>query len=449
MIFRREATQITNEGGLWDSAMEMYPQVGGRPFRAPKYGFSFKAGTKITFAHLNQESDVLSWQGAQIPLIGFDEVTHFSEAQFFYMLSRNRSACGVKPYVRATCNPDADSWVAKFIAWWIGEDGFPIRERSGVIRWMTRINGEVIWSDTRPAGDEGADWKSVTFIPSRISDNPALLRKDPGYLANLKALSRVDRGRLLDGNWRIRPAAGLYFPRHEVAILDVAPTDVVEKVRAWDLAATPVSEINTDPDATAGVLMGRRANGRFVILNVVRMQEPANRVRTSVTNIAGHDGTETRISIPQDPGQAGKEQAQSYTAMLAGYGVSVRRPSGDKVVRAEPLAAQWQAGNVEIMRGPWLEAFLDEMEGFPEALHDDQVDAAADALVMLANRLKTDIFIPEVGEQVAELLDRVVPGTRSAVDGTCGACSAYCEGMCSERGMRVGERDPGCVFWYN
>ena len=87
--------------------------------------------SKVTFAHIERDEDVHKWQGAQICEIGFDELTHFSEKTFFYMLSRNRSTCGVTPFVRATCNPDADSWVAKFIEWWIDKDtGYPIQERS-------------------------------------------------------------------------------------------------------------------------------------------------------------------------------------------------------------------------------------------------------------------------------------------------------------------------------
>jgi hypothetical protein len=81
---------------------------------------------------------VHAWKGAQITLICFDELTHFSAHQFFYMVSRNRSTCGVRPYIRATCNPDADSWVADFLSWWIDpESGHPIRERAGVLRYFS------------------------------------------------------------------------------------------------------------------------------------------------------------------------------------------------------------------------------------------------------------------------------------------------------------------------
>ena len=92
---------------------------------------------------------MFNWQGAEIALLGFDELTHFTAYQFFYLLSRNRSTSGVKPYVRATCNADADSWVAKFIEWWIDDEGYAIPSRSGVIRYFVRIEDTIEWGDTR------------------------------------------------------------------------------------------------------------------------------------------------------------------------------------------------------------------------------------------------------------------------------------------------------------
>lgn len=389
VIFRRQSVQITNEGGLWDSAMAMYPLIGARPVKSPTLCFVFPSGAKVTFAHLNQESDVLGWQGAQVPMLAFDELTHFERSQFFYLLSRNRSTCGVKPYVRATCNPDADSWVAEFIVWWIGEDGFPIQERAGQIRWFCRIADQIQWADSPAAlvaahGIAPEDAKSVTFIPALVTDNPALLRADPGYLANLKALGRVERERLLLGNWRIKPAAGLYFPRHNVSILDIPPADVIATCRAWDLAATPPTEASPSPDATAGVLMARTRGGRFVVLHALTLRAGAHKVREAIINTASQDGHRVRIAIPQDPGQAGKDQALGYVSLLAGHNITARRPSRDKITRASPFAAQWQAGNVDIVKGPWNEAFLSELESFPESGHDDQVDAAADAFAEIA-----------------------------------------------------------------
>lgn len=446
VIFRRESTQITNEGGLWDSAMDVYPSIGGRPFRAPKLGFSFGGRSKITFGHLNQESDVLNWQGSQIPLLCFDELVHFEQSQFFYMLSRNRSTCGVRPYVRATCNPDADSWVVGLIDWWIGEDGYPIKERSGVLRWMTRVNGQIVWRDKPPPPEQADDWKSITFIPSKISDNPALILKDPGYLANLKAMTRVDRARLLDGNWKIRPAAGLYFPRHDVSVLPVAPTDITFVVRGWDLAATPPGENDANPDGTASVKMGLRSNGRVVVLHAMQMQVAAYSVRQAVRNIASQDGHEVRISMPQDPGQAGKEQAQSYATWLSGYSVQFRRPTGDKIVRAEPFASQWQAGNVDLVDGPWVAEFLDHMEAFPDkSVRDDLVDASSDAYNAITGRMTSEFLLFGHEAQTSTLQQIAAPHAVVGLpDGVCGRCVSCQDSFCHERGLAVAERDHGC-----
>jgi hypothetical protein len=114
VFFRRLTPQITNPGGLWDESQNFYPRLGGIPHVGMREWRWPRAG-KIKFSHLQFDSTVYDWQGAQIALICFDELTHFTAHQFFYMVSRNRSTCGVRPYIRATCNPDADSWVADFL----------------------------------------------------------------------------------------------------------------------------------------------------------------------------------------------------------------------------------------------------------------------------------------------------------------------------------------------
>ena len=134
-IFRKNANQIYKEGGLWDEAFNIYAGIKGSKMHKMDGAWSFcdKDGnrlSRISFAHIERDEDVAAWQGTQHCFLGFDELTHFSFYTFFYMLSRNRSTCGVKPFVRATCNPDSDSWVAKFIEWWIDQEtGYPIPER--------------------------------------------------------------------------------------------------------------------------------------------------------------------------------------------------------------------------------------------------------------------------------------------------------------------------------
>lgn len=394
VFFRRTTVQIRNPGGLWDESMKLYPVANGSPV-SHVLEWRWPSGAKVKFAHLEHDSTVLEWQGAQVPLLIFDELTHFTRQQFFYLLSRNRSMCGVKPYVRATCNPDADSWVAELIAWWIDADtGLPIKERAGKLRWFVRVNDALVWADSKAELVERygqtALPKSLTFIPARLEDNQALMRADPGYKANLQALSRVERERLSEGNWKIRPAAGLYFRRQDVRIIDAVPSGLVKIVRRWDLAATEPSEENPDPDYSVGVKMAKTTEGRFIVLDIARDRRRSHEIRSLVKRVASVDLTVVDIGISQDPGQAGKEQAESYVRELAGYTVKVFRETGDKVTRADPFAAQWQAGNVDLLRGAWNEDFIAEMEAFPSRAHDDQVDAASGAFSML---ISGDIFI--------------------------------------------------------
>lgn len=311
------------------------------------------------------------------------------------MLSRNRSTCGVSPYVRASCNPDADSWVAEFISWWIDQDtGYPIADRSGKVRYMARVNEELVWGDTPEEVINTAneadydvqidhdDIKSVSFVASNIYDNQVLLKTNKGYLANLKALSIVERERLLYGNWKIKAAKGLFFPRSALPeLLDKVPDDVVRWVRAWDLAATDTDE-GGDPAYTASVLLGKRRNGRYVIADATNNRLKAEKVRTLVKQCAVSDKAKykrVRIRMSVDPGQAGKEQSQSYVKMLAGFSISAVKESGTKEARAEPFAAQWQAGNVDVVAGPWTEALLGQYEAFPESKFKDMVDAGSNA----------------------------------------------------------------------
>lgn len=382
-----------NQGGLWDASFETYGLYpGARGIKSPAPYWKFPSGAKVNFRHLERDEDVYKWQGTEICLLSFDELTHFSERQFFYMLSRNRSTCGVRPYVRCTCNPDADSWVADFISWWIDQDtGYAIPERSGKIRYFGRINEEIMWGDTPEevmaiaeerdydVKLEKSDIKSVSFILSTIYDNEALLKSDPGYLANLKSLSLIERERLLMGNWKIKSARGLFFPRMDAKLIEEIPDDVVRWVRAWDLAATDEDE-KGDPAYTASMLIGKRRNGRYIVADVTNNRLKASKVRELVRNTALMDKKSHRrvtIRMNQDPGQAGKEQRDSYIKYLTGFHVVFERETGTKESRAEPFATQWQAGNVDILVGAWNEMYLSQMESFPESKFKDMVDCSS------------------------------------------------------------------------
>jgi len=215
VIFRRTYPMIMSEGGLWDTSKALYAPLGAT-MRENQMDWKFPGGAQVSFRHLQYERNVLDWQGSQIPLIIFDELTHFTKYQFWYMLTRNRSLCGVRPYVRASCNPEPDHWVAEFVAWWINQEtGFPIPERSGVLRYLTRDGETYVWGDTPEAVIAkaphlfagplaGTRPLSVTFIPGTIYENQKLLAVNPEYLGNLMAQDEATRAQLLDGNWKVK-----------------------------------------------------------------------------------------------------------------------------------------------------------------------------------------------------------------------------------------------------
>lgn len=257
VIFRRTTPMIKNKGGLWDESVQIYSALKNPPESIEgKYKHRFYSGATVEFRHMEHEKNRFDWQGSQIPLIGFDELTHFTEEQFFYMLSRNRSTCGVKPYIRCTTNPQPYGWLKDFIGWWLypddyeieGLQGYPIQERAGVLRYMIREKGQIIWGDTKEevisqcphiftdeyreslkhSNVEFTDLvKSVTFIPGSLKENKLLLAKDPAYLGNLMSLQEEDKVRLLGGCWKVLKDESLLFDYK--AISDLFTNDFIKE----------------------------------------------------------------------------------------------------------------------------------------------------------------------------------------------------------------------------
>jgi predicted phage terminase large subunit-like protein len=409
-VFRRLKPEITNPGGLWDEASQWYPAMGGKARQSPVLEWKFPSGAKGQFSGLQYDSDVEAWKGAQIALLEFDQLEAFTEHQFFYLLSRNRSTCGVQPYCRASCNPDPDSFVAKLVEWWVDqESGYAIPERSGVIRWFIRVDGALVWSEATCTPDEydryderetqaqeelelrhpgeGKFAKSLTFVLARLQDNKIGLEKDPTYEGNVRALTLVERERLLGGdkggNWKIRPAAGKVFNRGWFEIVDAVPARA-RRCRGWDKAGT-----TGGGDWSVGIKLSE-SEGTYYVEDVRRGQWAAGDREKELRQAAELDGTATWVRVEQEPGSGGKESAENTIKKLAGFNVAAVPSTTNKVERAQGLAAQAQAGNVKIKRAPWNESFINELHAFDGEgkVPDDQVDAASLAFNTLALETK-------------------------------------------------------------
>jgi predicted phage terminase large subunit-like protein len=303
------------------------------------------------------------------------------------MLSRNRSTCGEIPYIRATTNPDADSWVAKFISWWINQEtGYPIPERDGKLRWFYRRENSLNWYNTKreamqvnPDLAKESEPKSVTFIAADVYDNPTLLKVNPSYLANLQALPLVERERLLKGNWKIRIEGGNVFNRFWWKFANIIPNTEKVTVRYWDKAAT-----EDGGSETAGVKMSRTANNEYYVEHIVHGQWSTFEREKIIRQTAEIDGKDVAIHLEQEPGSSGKDSALITIKQLAGFEVSAKSATGSKVDRAKPFSSQVEAGNVYLIKDEWNMEYIDQCHNFPNAKLKDMVDASSGAFNILA-----------------------------------------------------------------
>lgn len=340
--------------------------------------WTFPSGATLTFGYLAHEDDKLQYQGAAFQFIGFDELTQFSETQYTYLFSRCRRPAvpedgerlsllaDVPLRVRAASNPGGP-----------GHDW--VRQRFGIYRHEDDDPSEPLLCH-RPG------WPSTRlFIPAKLGDNPHLDAQS--YIGNLEELDHHTRRQLLDGDWDSKPPGDL-FRRGWFEVVDEAPATCKQWLRFWDLAATEPSERNRDPDWTVGLKLGRTREGVWYVGDVRRLRGTPNTVREAIQQAASEDGVGVPIRMEQEPGSSGKTVVDSYVREhLSGYNVKGNPSTGKKFARAQPVSSKAEHGLIKLVRGPWVNAFLNEHEDFSEDprqyAHDDQVDALSGAFAAL------------------------------------------------------------------
>lgn len=384
VMFRRTSPQLTGVGGPWLESLDLYPATGGV---ATHLRWAWRSGARVHFRHMQHAKDRLAYKGWQITLLLFDQLEEFLEEQFWYLVSRNRSTCGVRPYVRATCNPvpetdEAGGWLHRLVSWWLDEDtGYARPDRAGRVRWFVRDGNELVWADRREeltARYPRQQPLSLSFVPMRLEDNPTLLRTDPGYVAKLQALPFVERQRLLGGNWNVTAMAGTVFKRAWFAVVDAAPRQAW-RCRFWDCAAT-----EGHGDYTAGVRVSLTPDGRVFVEDVVRGQWSPREVDAIIRQTAALDGPGVLVREEREPGASGKAVVDARGRALHGYDYEGVPSTTSKLTKWRPYRSQVEAGNVCVLNRPWAKAFLDEHEQADgRSTRDDQVDAACGAYLAL------------------------------------------------------------------
>ncbi len=277
--------------------------------------------------------------------------------------------------------------------WWQSTAYTRIEPGGCAIVVMTRWNeDDLAGRILQQAADGGEQW-DVLSLPALAEENDPLGRA----LGEALWPERYDAERLAEIKqtvgayyWaalfqqRPAPREGNIFKREWFSIIeaDRVPAEA-QRVRYWDKAATPDGGAHT-----AGVLMARTAEGIYLVEDVVRGQWSAGERDRVMMQTAQLDAQKYRNAVhiwtEQEPGSGGKESAEATVRQLAGYPVHAERATGSKEVRAEPFAAQCEAGNVRLVRGPWNGDYLEEMASFPRGAFADQVDASSGAFNKLA-----------------------------------------------------------------
>jgi hypothetical protein len=233
IIFRNEINDLEL---LEKNSYQLYDEFGIYNCSKNDMTWNFKNGgfTKFSYYAGSFKDFVTRFQGHEYAYIGIDEITQMEYEKFKYILTCNRNSHFIPNRIFGTCNPDPDSWVAKFIdGRWIGEDGFPIPENNGKIMYCfmggddAKDVSSITWGETREevylqkkdlidklyqpyknlnisTSPQDMFVKSVTFIEGKLEENLQLLRSDRNYVANLAQQTTEQVERDLRGNWKFK-----------------------------------------------------------------------------------------------------------------------------------------------------------------------------------------------------------------------------------------------------
>jgi predicted phage terminase large subunit-like protein len=273
---------------------------------------------------------------------------------------------------------------------WLDEGSEMLRAVFDIVIACLREGGEQGWLSATLTPKGRLHWSfdvfgqggpDVELFHAKTTDNPF---NPPGFADRI--------GRKYTSTFAAQELCGLFvdtegvlFSRSWFGIMDELPPNArIQWVRFWDLAATEPKK-GSDPDYAVGLLMGRLRD-TYIVGDVCRLRAKPAGVEDAVRACAEMDGRAVPIWIEQEPGSGGVFVISTFVRLLAGWTVRGERSTGEKFTRAQPLAAQAEAGNVVLLRGEWNRAFLDEVEMFPHGGHDDQVDAASGAFAKITAR---------------------------------------------------------------
>ena len=199
IIFRSTFADL--EKSLIRVSLDFYP-LSIASYNNSKHTWKFDNGSIIDFGYIQYEKDVYQYQSAEYDVIRFDELTHFTEFMYTYMISRCRGANPYPKGMKSSTNPGGVGHV------WVKERFIDIGEPNVIHNCKLETGEEV----TR------------IFIPSLVTDNKFMLEYDPDYIKRLDALPEKERKALKYGDWDIYD--GMFFPEFKRRIHVIEPFEI-------------------------------------------------------------------------------------------------------------------------------------------------------------------------------------------------------------------------------
>lgn len=255
IIFRREFPQLRG-------ILERSKKIIGATGRLNEQSYIWRMPDRtIEFGAVKDEDDKEKYQGRPHDLKAFDEITHFTESQFRYIIGWTRTTTpGQRTRVIATGNPPTSTegqWVISYWAPWLDET-YENPAEPGELRWVAVLDGKDVWVDGPEPFDHNGETiypKSRSFIPARLGDNPYLTR-DMSYVAQLQGMQEPMRTQMLYGDFSLGLIADPY---------QLIPTVALRDAKARTVDVDGVGGVTAGIDVAAGgeaetVLYFRRGN---------------------------------------------------------------------------------------------------------------------------------------------------------------------------------------------
>ena len=383
---------------LWETLPDWVPDaVKPRTIREQKKEIILNNGARIKYKQCAVPQQAKKdAQGQETTMYLLDEATQLDFDFTEYLMSRLRSRSKHFSRMVLSCNPDPDHPLRTLIDWYIDEDGYPIRERDGVVRYFYKLDGNTIWADSKEELAEltgitdKEDWEfkflSFSFVSATIDDNPIMDEINPTYRAWLEGLNPTDKAQLLYGNWDARPKGASFWEREwvECNVVERVPYGSI-KIRPYDLAATERSQAVKFPDPTACIGMAKSKLGDYFIYGDYEKNTYDDHFEvygqyckrsgardTQIIKQAEYDGEETTIVLPQDPAASGKAVFEAMSKMIMEAGFKVKKDpmpiTKSKLTKFEPFASACELGHVYIVKSSFdkktLEFIYKQLEQF-------------------------------------------------------------------------------------